>query len=320
MMLGGNPTPASPATTKLLYAGEQFDPSLGHYYLRARYYNPSNGRFNQTDPFAGNPSDPQSLHKYLYCHNDPINNIDPSGMFAIASLAVSTMIGQLVHNIYDGVVMTVYSAMQISINAAQNHYTMTQAMMMFVIGTVLMPLLIWGAIAGIGRIFGPTAAKWAGRFVDFAQLFSLILSHPNYVDDLPELQSGRTNTLRNQLRDNLSSASGRHRSVDMSNARAHHIIPWEFRGHPVISGLNVDLNHPSNGIFLHKEHHVGGHPDYIWAMSLELDRIERLPRSQWRPEVIKLRNNTGTALYHGAPLLQKHGSRPAVWRNIMRGN
>ena len=83
MMLGSSsaPNPAQTAATKYLYAGEQYDPALGHYYLRARYYNPSNGRFNQTDPFAGNPSDPQSLHKYLYAHCNPVNNSDPTGKF-----------------------------------------------------------------------------------------------------------------------------------------------------------------------------------------------------------------------------------------------
>jgi len=49
------------------------------YYLRARYYNPSNGLFNRIDPFSGSPVDPQSLHKYLYCHANPINATDPSG-------------------------------------------------------------------------------------------------------------------------------------------------------------------------------------------------------------------------------------------------
>ncbi len=82
MMLGGNPTAAAPAATNLLYTGEQYDANLQQYYLRARYYNPSNGRFNRMDPFAGNSSDPQSLHKYLYCHANPINAIDPTGQFA----------------------------------------------------------------------------------------------------------------------------------------------------------------------------------------------------------------------------------------------
>jgi len=67
--------------TNLQYTGEYYDNDLSQYYLRARYYNPSNGRFNRIDPFSGNNQDPQSLHKYLYCHANPVNAIDPSGEF-----------------------------------------------------------------------------------------------------------------------------------------------------------------------------------------------------------------------------------------------
>jgi len=38
------------------------------------------------DPCTGNSQDPQSLHKYLYAHSNPVNNIDPSGKFTIPSL------------------------------------------------------------------------------------------------------------------------------------------------------------------------------------------------------------------------------------------
>ncbi len=38
-----------------------------------------NGRFNAMDSFAGYNEDPQSLHKYLYTHDNPVNRIDPSG-------------------------------------------------------------------------------------------------------------------------------------------------------------------------------------------------------------------------------------------------
>lgn len=57
VMLGGNPTREAPAATNLLYSGEQWDTSAQQYYLRARYYDPLNGRFNRTDPFAGNQKD-----------------------------------------------------------------------------------------------------------------------------------------------------------------------------------------------------------------------------------------------------------------------
>ena len=74
-----NPGYTPPQATSLLYAGEHFDTDSQHYYNRARWLNPYNGRFNRTDPFAGNMQDPQSLHKYLYCHANPINGVDPTG-------------------------------------------------------------------------------------------------------------------------------------------------------------------------------------------------------------------------------------------------
>ena len=83
-------TPAS-AKTKLLYCNESFDVTSGWYYLRARYYDPKVGRFNRLDPFFGNISDPQSLHKYTYCHGDPVNCCDPTGLMTL--LGVSVRIG-----------------------------------------------------------------------------------------------------------------------------------------------------------------------------------------------------------------------------------
>jgi RHS repeat-associated protein len=65
--------------TAYLYCGEQFDPDLGFYYLRARYYKPDTGRFWTMDTFEGDQEGPQSLHKYLFCADNPISNADPSG-------------------------------------------------------------------------------------------------------------------------------------------------------------------------------------------------------------------------------------------------
>jgi RHS repeat-associated protein len=71
-----------------LYRGEQFDPDLGLYYLRARYYNPAIGRFLSRDPLDGNANDPASLHKYLYADGDPINRIDPTGREGLIETAI----------------------------------------------------------------------------------------------------------------------------------------------------------------------------------------------------------------------------------------
>src|SRR4029077_16825638 len=60
-----------------LYAGQQLDPNTGAYYLRARYYAPTIGRFLSTDPRAGSPKNPKSLRRYTYAANDPVNRWDP---------------------------------------------------------------------------------------------------------------------------------------------------------------------------------------------------------------------------------------------------
>lgn len=76
---------ATPASTSsgifnpFLFQGQQYDPANGNYYLRARYYDPTMGRFLSPDPFDGLDADPNSLHRYLYASNDPVNRVDPSG-------------------------------------------------------------------------------------------------------------------------------------------------------------------------------------------------------------------------------------------------
>ena len=92
-----------------LYTGEEFDSALGFYYLRARYYSNSTGRFTTGDPFAGRITDPVSLHRYLYAADNPVNLVDPGGrQFDLPSLMVtsaiySSLAGMVVGGISNGV-------------------------------------------------------------------------------------------------------------------------------------------------------------------------------------------------------------------------
>ena len=95
MMVGGNPTAAAPARTKLLYSGQAFDSGLQQYNLRARDYDPSNGRFTSMDSYYGSYDDPQSLHKYAYTHCDPVNFTDPTGHDLIQLLVTISIIATL---------------------------------------------------------------------------------------------------------------------------------------------------------------------------------------------------------------------------------
>ena len=61
------------------FTGQWYDSEIGQYYLRARQYDPVLMRFTSCDPVKGKFQNPLSLHPYLYCLNEPINNTDPNG-------------------------------------------------------------------------------------------------------------------------------------------------------------------------------------------------------------------------------------------------
>lgn len=66
----------------LRYRGYYFDSEFGLYYLQSRYYSPGIGRFINTDApeyVQMQRDDYAGINSYLYCCNDPVNNVDPSG-------------------------------------------------------------------------------------------------------------------------------------------------------------------------------------------------------------------------------------------------
>ncbi|MCA9407806.1 MAG: VCBS repeat-containing protein [Candidatus Omnitrophica bacterium] len=74
------------STNSYLFAGQQFDEQANRYYMRARYYDQTVGRFLSRDPASGDERNPLSLHKYLYSHGNPVNFTDPSGLYTVAGL------------------------------------------------------------------------------------------------------------------------------------------------------------------------------------------------------------------------------------------
>ena len=72
------------AKNEICYAGGIYDQSTGLYYLNARYYNPEDGRFLTEDTYHGENDKPDTQHLYVYCANNPVNYVDPSGHYAVA--------------------------------------------------------------------------------------------------------------------------------------------------------------------------------------------------------------------------------------------
>ncbi len=64
------------ATNPWRFTGQQLDAESSLYFLRARYYDPSTGRFLGRDPLSA------SVNPYSYADNNPVNATDPSGMVA----------------------------------------------------------------------------------------------------------------------------------------------------------------------------------------------------------------------------------------------
>jgi RHS repeat-associated protein len=61
------------------FAGQKADDETGLKDFGARYYASSLLRWTSADPVTSNIYDPQSLNKYTYVRNDPVNLIDPDG-------------------------------------------------------------------------------------------------------------------------------------------------------------------------------------------------------------------------------------------------
>ena len=70
---GGPPS----ALTRFTYTGRERDAQTNLMYYRARWYDPSQGRFLSEDPagFAG------GINKYAYVNNNPISKNDPLGLY-----------------------------------------------------------------------------------------------------------------------------------------------------------------------------------------------------------------------------------------------
>jgi len=62
---------------------QERDNETGLDYFNARYYSSMQGRFTSPDPLlaSGNPALPQSWNRYSYCVNNPLINVDPSGLW-----------------------------------------------------------------------------------------------------------------------------------------------------------------------------------------------------------------------------------------------
>lgn len=83
------------AINPIRYRGYYYDAETGLYHLNSRYYDPATGRFVNADGFVSTGQGILGNNMFAYCNNDPVNNCDPTGTFAIAATAAGTAAGLL---------------------------------------------------------------------------------------------------------------------------------------------------------------------------------------------------------------------------------
>jgi RHS repeat-associated protein len=94
---------------EICYTGGIYDASTGLYYLNARYYNPETGTFLTRDSERGDQTTYGTWHLYVYCANNPISYVDPSGhgFFSSAWNAVKSGAKKVATTVKKTVVTTV---------------------------------------------------------------------------------------------------------------------------------------------------------------------------------------------------------------------
>jgi RHS repeat-associated protein len=211
-------TSTGTSSNAFLFAGEQLDPNLGHYYLRARYMDPSNGRFTQMDVFSGYDTDPVSLHKYLYANGSPVGYSDPSGYMTLKEAGTTL-----------NVISNIYTAGAITFNVLTGNYGAAGVMAKEIAEEVVLSKLSY--LRPVAKI-SDEAAALLGRI--WSRTVRLKLGYPR-----------SSNVLRHNMEEILGKAPPNH--------QAHHIVGGAYAEGKLTTRIlqqhGIDVNSLMNGCF-----------------------------------------------------------------------
>jgi RHS repeat-associated protein len=162
--------------TSYAFTGRELDSESGLYYYRARYYDPTTGRFLQKDPHPGSVGLPTTiLNPYTYANNNPSNLVDPNGNLAfLAALAIGALIAGITSAVYDGILNGKWSVERFGAKFAEG-FLITAAVglagygagyLAGLLGASEAGALLYGSLAGaiVGGYFGASHAPRGHEF------------------------------------------------------------------------------------------------------------------------------------------------------------
>lgn len=257
-----------------LYAGELFDSDLNLVYLRSRYFDPAIARFVSMDEFNGILRAPATLHKYGYALNQPVNSVDPSGLFSLGEFGAASSVRDILAD------LQIDSGITLITNALD------------------------GGDDGSGYIGG---AGWSAIFAfagSAAPVLPRIFGGLEKSKKLTKVWEGSDISSRG-LR-NAMVASGRRDPG--SGFDAHHIVPAalndryanEARAHLARAGIGA--NHPANGVFLPFPAHQALHSMNALYLPTIHERILSVrpvrPQAKFQEALVEVLNQIRRELQH----------------------
>jgi len=126
------------------FTREDYDPVTGLLFLRARYYKPDIGRSLTQDEDVEALTDPLAWNLYIYCRNNPVTLVDPSGKVPAILVALAII---LLSGVAAGVVsVAVYLAV-----TPRELWSLNEALFHFGIGFIggVVAGAVGSAVAGI---------------------------------------------------------------------------------------------------------------------------------------------------------------------------
>ncbi len=103
--------------TKYYFTDQYLDEETALYYYGARYYSPGLGRFISADTVVQEPGNPQTLNRYAYALNNPVNRIDPTGNVSIPGVLQNLV--KLAFDAVKSIIMLKQTAEEVGNNIAQ---------------------------------------------------------------------------------------------------------------------------------------------------------------------------------------------------------
>ncbi len=206
------------------YDGEQIDADTGLVYLRARWYDPANGRFLSMDSHPGAATNALTLNDYLFASGNPIDGRDPSGEFdmggmmsSIGTLATLSLVATTSFDVgtklYEGDV----SGAAVAAAEGVVYYAM---------GAAFARPIAWLGARGIGLFARPFKTAIAAQI----------------------LGAARNSTI---LAKNMAATGAGLRPV---GAQTHHLVGAAYAegkaSMQILSKWKIDVNSPLNGVYL----------------------------------------------------------------------